>query len=145
MLVVAHRWDEDITNGIKLDGRPYQPNTAAYSFFLDLNTHVRQGSRLGAHRRPFISATSDLGQALWWSYLGMQPVVAIDLRKAAEAGVLAWDVSGTDHNLLVGTARNFALSSCELPPGHPCRVLHSAAGAPHAHMLGVEVRAVRAA
>jgi hypothetical protein len=114
MLLTGHRWDEDITDGIQLTGRPHQPNTAAYSFFHDLNTHVRAGSRPGVHRRPFISATSDLGQALWWSYLGMQSVIAIDMRKAAAAGVLAWDVGGADRDLLAGTARNYALSSYEL-------------------------------
>ena len=48
---------------------------------------------------------------------------------------MVWDVSGTDRDLLAGTARNFAASSCEL-------VFHQAIPAKFCKLLEVRTRLV---
>lgn len=67
------------------------------------------------HKRMLISATHDLHIALSWGYGGCHPIVAIDVAKAAAAGVRAYDMGGSLNDLCsAGMVQNFAASSREV-------------------------------
>jgi hypothetical protein len=55
--------------------------TTAHSYLSELNDHIRIGDVKPRCR--FISATTDLEQAMWWSYGGIQKIVRIDMKKVS--------------------------------------------------------------
>ena len=94
----------------------YDERTEAIEFFEGMQTHVLTGTHPTLDgRRPFISATTSISTALWWSAYGAIPIVQIDLKKIASENLPQWHVGGAHAELMVWPmAANFAKTSREI-------------------------------
>ena len=113
------RFDGPLTPSLHNDKNgPYAPDipTNAVDYLLMVTDHVRTGSRKTAHNfHPFLSATSDLDIALWWSVFGTLPVV-VDVRELTQP-YWSCGIAGSNANKLYEgtcTALNFATASKEI-------------------------------
>lgn len=80
------------------------------NYVLQLQSHVQAGSRARAGCRFFISATSDLNTALWYSKAGMLTVVYIKLSECD----LKIDVGANNGMFSAVMAKNYAKASSEI-------------------------------
>ena len=104
----------------------YSERTEAIEFFQGMQTHVLTGTHPAPDgRQPFISATTSISTALWWSGYGALPPVQIELKKIANEKLPQWHVGGAHAELMVWlTAANFPKTSCD-------RLLDSGTGFGH--------------